>query len=438
MRAISFPLRHAVLSAVAAALTLATGSPAAAQSSVETRPRIGLALSGGGARGLAHVGVLKVLEELHIPVDCITGTSMGAVVGGAYAAGASAAQMDEVVRKVDWNDLFTDRPPREEMTPRRKQEDYSGYFAPEIGLRNGSLRLAKGVVAGVTIESFLRKLTASAAGVEEFSRLPIPFRAVAADIESGQQVVLSDGSLPLAMRASMAIPGAVNPVEIHGQLLVDGGIANNLPIELARQTCGDVVIAVNIGTPPMKRDEITSALSVVGQLVNFLGKEHVDQQIAAMTERDVLIKPELGNITAASFDRAADAIHIGEEAARAVAEQLRRYSLPAAQYAALRQHQLRAQDHSLGQFDAIEFEGLVLAQPATLQHVMDAKPGVPLDEDTLTNDLRRIYGRGDFDSIDYRIHEQDGKRTLIIHAQEKDTGPQSLRLGLSLSTSLGG
>lgn len=438
MRAIPFPLRHAVLSAVAAALTLATASSAAAQTPVEMRPRIGLALSGGGARGLAHVGVIKVLEELHIPVDCITGTSMGAVVGGAYAAGASAAQMDEVVRKVDWNDLFTDRPPREEMTPRRKQEDYSGYFAPEIGLRNGSLRLAKGVVAGVTIESFLRKLTASAAGTEEFSRLPIPFRAVAANIENGQQVVLSQGSLPLAMRASMAIPGAVNPVEIDGLLLVDGGIANNLPIDLARQTCGDVVIAVNIGTPPLKRDEITSALSVVGQLVNFLGKENVDQQIAGMTDQDVLIKPELGTITATSFDKAADAIRIGEEAARAVTAELRRYSLPAAQYAALRKQQMRSQDHSLGQFDAIEFEGLVLAQPATLRHLMDAKPGVPLDEDTLTSDLRRIYGRGDFDSIDYRIHEQDAKRTLVIHVQEKDTGPQSLRLGLSLSTSLGG
>ena len=438
MAAFSSRLTGALLGSVAAALTLAAGSAAAAQAPIETRPRIALALSGGGARGLAHVGVLKMLEELRVPVDCITGTSMGAVVGGAYAAGASAAQMDDVVRKVDWNDLFTDRPPRDEMTPRRKQDDYSGYFAPEIGLRNGSLRLAKGVVAGVTIESFLRKLTASAAGVEEFSRLPIPFRAVAADIETGQQVVLGQGSLPLAMRASMAIPGAVNPVEIGGHLLVDGGIANNLPIDLARQTCGDVVIAVNIGTPPMKREEITSALSVVGQLVNFLGKEHVDQQIAGMTAQDVLIKPELGNITAASFDKAADAIRIGEEAARALSAQLRRYSLPQAQYVALRNAQTRNPDHSLGRFDAIEFEGLVLAQPATLLHLMDAKPGVPLDEDTLTRDLRRIYGRGDFDSIDYRIHEQDGTRTLLIRAKEKDTGPQALRFGLSLSTSLGG
>ena len=436
-------LRHRrTLPALWAALLLALSIVqervlAAEPMAAPVRPRIGLALSGGGARGLAHVGVLKVLDELHVPVDCVTGTSMGSIVGGAFAAGSSAQAMQTAVEAVDWDGLFNDHPPRQETSSRRKQDDYVGYFGTEFGLRNGSLQLPKGVVAGVSIESFLRKLTASAAGVEQFSQLPIPFKAVAADIETGQQVVMDHGSLVQAMRASMAIPGAVNPVEFEGRLLVDGGIANNLPIELVRQTCADVVIAVNIGTPPLKREEITSLLSIVGQLVNFLGKDSLDAQLASLGERDVLIKPELGDISAASFDRAADAIRIGEDAARSMSEQLRRYSLPPAQYRALRARQTREQNTQLGQFAQVEFEGLVHAQPDTLLQLMDTQAGKPADQDTLTRDLRRLYGRGDFDSVDYRIDEPAPGRSLIIRVQEKQTGPDYLRFGLSLSTSLG-
>ena len=428
----------ALLAAAALSFTLLqTAALAAEGAAPQQRPRIGLALSGGGARGLAHVGVLKVLDELHVPVDCVTGTSMGSIVGGAFAAGSSAKQMQTVIEAADWDGLFNDHPPRQETSPRRKQDDYAGYFGTEFGLRNGSLQLPKGVVAGVSIESFLRKLTASAAAVDNFSQLPIPFKAVAADIETGQQVIMDHGSLAQAMRASMAIPGAVNPVEYEGKLLVDGGIANNLPIDLARQTCADVVIAVNIGTPPMKREEITSLLSIVGQLINFLGKDSLDAQLAGMTERDVLIKPELGDITAGSFNRAADAIHIGEEAARALSDQLRRYSLPEAQYLALRARQTQEQRDDLGQFAKVEFEGLVHAQPEALLQLMDTQPGKPVDQDTLTRDLRRLYGRGDFDSVDYSIDDLTPGRSLIIRVKEKQTGPDYLRFGLSLSTSLG-
>jgi len=302
-----------------AALGFTSAVPAQSPEPGAQRPRIGLALSGGGARGAAHIGVLKVLEELHVPVHCVVGTSMGAVVGGAYAAGTRPAEMERLIAETDWTDVFTDRPPREEIAVRRKIDDYKHLFAPEFGVRNGGLLVPRGVVAGVTIEQFLRRLSAPASGIADFSALPIPYRAVAADIESGAQVVIDKGSLVQAMRASMAIPGAVSPTDIGGLLLVDGGIANNLPIDVARATCADVVIAVNISTPPMKRGEITSALSVVAQLVNLLGKDRVDQQLKQMGELDVLISPELGSITAGSFDRQAEAIRIGEEAARAMA-----------------------------------------------------------------------------------------------------------------------
>ena len=404
----------------------------------ERAPRIGLALSGGGARGLAHIGVLKVLEELRVPVHCVTGTSMGAIVGAAYAAGSTPATLEKFVRATDWNEVFSDRPPREEVAIQRKFEDYKTLFAPEYGISSKGLALPKGIIAGVSIEGFMRRLVQPALGISDFKKLPIPFRAVASDIETGDAVVLDHGSLPQAMRASMSVPGALAPVEIDGKLLVDGGIANNLPIDEARKACADVVIAVNISTPPLKRGQITSALTVGAQLINFLGKANVDAQLKSLGSRDVLIAPELGDITSGSFERSADAIRIGEEAARALAASLQRYSLPPEQYAALRKRQVREQK-GLGVVDEFRFEGLVRTSPEVLKSLMKSKPGEELSEETLSADLRRIYGRRDFESIDYRIEEgTDGRRTAVISPREKEWGPDYLRFGLGLASDFKG
>lgn len=440
MRSIDRAARRAalVLLVLAAALALAPASAGAQTPGAETpkRPRIGLALSGGGARGAAHIGVLKVLEELRVPVDCVAGTSMGSVVGGAFAAGTTPAEMEGVIARTDWKEVFTDRPPRAEIAIRRKHDDYKPLFAPEFGFRDGTILLPKGVVTGVTIESFLRLLTEQARDVHDFSRLPIPFRAVAADIATGQAVVLDHGSLALAMRASMAIPGAVTPVELDGRLLVDGGIADNLPIDVVRKLCGDVIIAVNIGTPPLKRDEITSALSIVGQLVNLLGKDSVDRNLATLTPGDVLIAPDLGDISSASFERQLEAIALGEAAARRAVDALQRYSLPEAEYAALRKRQVVARG-GLGTVDEIRFEGIERTNPEVLEALVESKPGEPLTEEKLGADLRRIYGRGDFEAVDYTI--QPGPRpALVFHVREKEIGPAYLRFGLGLTSDFQG
>ncbi|MDH4094418.1 MAG: patatin-like phospholipase family protein [Betaproteobacteria bacterium] len=411
--------------------------PCARAEAQPTAPRIGLALSGGGARGLAHVGVLKVLEELRVPVHCVTGTSMGSIVAGAYASGTTPAALEKFVRETDWDRVFSDRPPRAEVAIQRKFEDYKTLFAPEFGVTRKGIALPKGVVAGVAIEGFLRSLVDPTVGVIDFDKLPIPYRAVAADIETGEAVVLRRGSLPQAMRASMSVPGALAPVEIDGRLLVDGGIADNLPIDLTRKLCADVVIAVNISTPPLKRSEITSALSVSGQLINFLGKVHVDNQLKSLGARDVLIAPELGDITSGSFDRAADAIRVGEDAARAMTAQLQRYSLPPEQYAALRRTQVR-KPTGLGVVQAIRFEGLKRTSPKVLESLVDSKPGVPLTEEVLSADLRRIYGRGDFEGIDYVIEDAPEGRTLVIRPREKEWGPDYLRFGLGLASDVQG
>ena len=402
------------------------------------RPRIALALSGGGARGAAHIGVLKVLEALRVPVDCIAGTSMGAIVGGAYAAGTPIATLEGVIRDTDWRAVFEDTPPRAEVSVRRKADDYRGFAEGEFGVGRDGIRLPKGVVAGVAIESFLRRLTATVSDVHDFSRLPIPFRAVATDIVTGDAVLLDAGNLSRAMRASMAIPGAVSPIEVDGRLLVDGGVSNNLPIDVARATCAaDVVIAVNIQTPLLKRSEITSAVSVVGQLINFLGKSTVDRQMASLTERDVLISPELGDITAGSFERTPEAVHAGEEAARANADSLRRYSVGELTYAATRQSQLR-RTPGLGDVQAVRFEGLQRSNADVLDSLVRTQPGGALSEDELARDLRRLYGRGDFETVDYRIVNEVGQRTLLFSVHEKEVGPRFLRLGLAFATDFRG
>jgi NTE family protein len=394
---------------------------------------VALALSGGGARGAAHIGVLKVLDELRIPVRCIAGTSMGAVVGGAFAAGNDPHQMERLVRETEWNRVFDDQPPRAELSARRKADDYKSLFRAEFGLRDGELLLPAGVLAGISIEGFLRRLALPAGEVDDFDRLPIPYRAVAADIATGQPVTLRSGSLIQSMRASMAVPVALTPIDIDGRLLVDGGIADNLPIDTVRRLCGGPVIAVNVGTPPLERASITSAFAVVGQLVALLGQESVQRQLKSLTPQDLLVEPDLGDIAATDFERQVQAIAIGEAAARAMVPALARYSVPPERYAQMRAAQ-RRDAPELGTVAAITFEGTRRTNPSVLARTIESRPGEPLDSDVLEADLRRLYGLGEFDKVDYRIDRTSGRPTLVFPVQERSVGPDYVRFGLGFAS----
>lgn len=417
-----------------ACILLGFASCGALAQTLPAPPKIGLVLSGGGARGAAHLGVLKVLEELRVPVHCVAATSMGSVIGGSFAAGTTPKEMEQFIARTDWDAVFSDSPPRGEISPRLKQDDYKSLFGPELGMRGFTVVAGKGFISGVRIESAIRGLTQQSAGVEDFSRLPIPFRAVATDIETGAAVVLERGSLARSIRASMAIPGAMLPVEIDGRLLVDGASADNLPIDVGRKLCGEVIIAVDIATPPRERKDINSGFAILGQLANLRGKEGIDRQIESLGPRDVLIRPQLGDLGVGSFERMQEAIALGEAAARSQADLLRRYSLPEAQYAALREQQVRARKESLGRIDAIRFEGLARTNAAVLARVIETKPGDEITEESVAQDLRRVYGRGDFESVDYRIEQGPAGRALVILVREKDNGPNYLRFGLSLAT----
>ncbi len=399
------------------------------------RPMIGLVLSGGGARGAAHIGVLKVLEELRVPVDVIAGTSMGSIVGAAYATGLTIPEMEAAVANITTASLFTDKPPRADQSMRQKTDDQLPYLIPELGIGKDGVALPKGVVTGVALEGELRKLV-QIANVRSFDELPIPFRAIATDIGTGEMVVLKEGSVVAAIRASMSVPGAVAPVTIGKRQLVDGGLTNNLPIDIARSMGADVIIAVNLGTPLLRPDEITSVLSVTMQMINILTEQNVGRSLKELRAGDVLIVPELGNFSSADFDNLMTTVPVGEEAAWRVADRLRALSLPPEQYAALRRKQAAPTASAPVIVEAIKVEGTKRVSPVVVLQSLRTQVGDPIERDKIDLDMRRVYGRGDFENVNYTVEEIDGKQTLVILVKEKPER-HFFRFGLELDADLG-
>lgn len=406
---------------------------------VEThkRPKICLVLSGGGARGAAHVGVLKVLEEYQVPIDCIVGTSMGSLIGAAYATGMTIPEMDKINASITTELLFKEDPPRQELAMRRKQDDNTILFTPEVGIADGNVKVGKGLVSGVQLETVLRRLS-KVKGYYHFDSLPIPYRAVATDLVTGKAVVFDQGELALVMRASMSVPGAVAPAEFGGMILVDGMLTSNLPVETARAMGADVIIAVNVGTPLLKREQLTGIFGVTGQMLSILTEQNVQASLAALTPDDILISPELGDYSTGDFDSLPQIAPLGEVAARKVADRLSSLSLPKAEYLALRRKQQAATAPDSRPVDEIRISKLQRVNPSTVRSVMETQVGQPVDQQTLDSDMRRIYGTGDFEHVNYRLLEEPGKHVLGVEAIEKSWGPNYLRFGLGLSSDFTG
>lgn len=401
------------------------------------RPRICLVLSGGGARGAAHVGVLKVLEEYRVPIHCIAGTSMGSLVGTAYATGTSIEEIEQTLQGISTELLFKEEQPRREQTMRRKRDDYTILFTPEVGLQDGQVKIGKGLVTGVQLETVLRQLS-KAKGYHQFDQLPIPFRAVATDLVTGKAVIFSEGELANVMRASMSVPGAVAPAEFNGMLLVDGMLTSNLPVQTAREMGADVIIAVNVGTPLLKREQLNSIFGVSGQMLSILTEQNVQASLASLKSTDILISPELGDFSTGDFDNLPQIAPLGEVAARKMSASLQRLSIPPAEYAALRQRQLVSVQPDQRVVDEVRFEKLQRVNPEVAKAALETKAGEPLDQAKLDRDMRRLYGTGDFEHVNYRLSDEQDKRVLTVDAVEKAWGPDYLRFGLGLSSDFSG
>ncbi|MDC8011181.1 patatin-like phospholipase family protein [Tahibacter soli] len=396
-----------------------------------------LVLGGGGARGAAHIGVLKVLERERVPIDCITGTSMGAIVGGLYAAGYDADAIEVVLKGIDWKDMFRDDPPRQELPMRRKEDELRFLGGIELGLKDGSIALPRGMIQGQKLQLLLRRLLLSTGGVQTFDDLPIPFRSIATDIGNGEKVVFSDGDLAMAIRASMSVPGAFAPVRYRGRLMVDGGIVDNVPIDVARALGGTRLIVVNVGEPLVDEEKLNSPFSIANQMLTTLMKRETDIQLATLGDADVLIVPDLGDVGSADFQRAGETVAAGAASAEKAVVALRRYAVDEARYAQFTaRHRQRGFDPPL-----IAFIDVLRGRSRTAAYVeqrLSDNVDKPFDPKTLESDIGLAYGEGSYERITYELAERDGKTGLEVHPVDKGWGPNFLRFGLRLSDDFAG
>lgn len=400
-------------------------------------PCVGLVLGGGGARGIAHVGVLKVLERERIPVCAIAGTSMGAIVGGLYAAGYDAEELERLLSSIDWADMFVDSPPRAQLPMERKQEDFRHLLDLEIGYRDGRLNIPAGLVRGQKLMLLLRRLTLSTWRAQDFDQLPIRFRAVAADIVTGRKKVFADGDLAVAIRASMSVPGAFAPVRVGGQLLVDGGMAENVPVDELRAMGAHPMVVVDVGSQLLREGALSNPAVVLDQVITALMAEKTARSLATLGEADLLLQPALGDITAADFHRAADAVAIGERAAEAQLPRLRALALSPERYATLRARQ-RHRDFDPGLVAFLDVEpGQTPSASRRVAWAAEALVGKPFQASAVEHAIANAYGDGRFETIDYRLLERDGRAGLVVQPRQKPWAASG-KVGLQLDDDFNG
>jgi len=414
---------------------LAVSAIAPAVAETTARPRIGLVLGGGGARGTAHIGVLEVLEKLRVPVDCVAGTSMGALIGGAYIGGLDPQQMKDRLAQVDWRDLFEDNPAQEEMNYRERRLAENFYPGLEVGLTDQGLQSSHGVVGGQKIKLFFNTLVGADRGERTIESLPLPLSIIATDIATGEKIVLRDGELSAAMRASMSVPALLAPVPYRGRYLVDGGLVDNLPVDEVKLRCNpDVVIAVDVGSPLLKPEAVNSIGSVTRQMVSILTEQNATAARALIKPSDIYIKPDLDGITAADFNKFREGAERGRKAAEAQAEKLRRYAVPDAQYIAW-SNKLKTDQPELPRIDEVQIAGLKHVNPEAVRKHIHIRTGEPLDTVQLEKDLGRVYGDGDYENVDYSILSTRDRNILRITPTEKSWGPNYLRFGVNMESS---
>lgn len=411
--------------------------PLALQAAEPPRPKIGLVLSGGAARGLAHIGVLKALEEQGIQIDAIAGTSMGAVIGGLYASGYKIDELEKLALGIDWKQALSDAPPREDVPFRRKQDDRDFLVKQQLSFRDdGSLGLPLGVIQGQNLALLLESMLAHASGTRDFDKLPIPFRAVATDIASGEKVVFRRGHLPQVVRASMSIPAVFAPVELDGRLLVDGGMTDNIPLDVVREMGVDIAIVVDIGTPLRSRKQLATVVDVLNQSITLMTRRNSEEQLATLHRNDILIQPALASYGSTDFGRAQDIIDAGYRATRILDARLAGLRPPPTPDAEL--VAARAPEQRTPVINTIRIENDSKVSDAVIRYYIRQPLGEPLDLDRLRIDMGTLYGLDYFEQVQYRVARKGREHALVISARGKRSGTDYLRLGLNLSDDMRG
>jgi len=405
----------------------------------QARPRIGLVLSGGGARGYAHLGVLQALEKMHIPIDYVAATSMGAVVGGLYASGLSVDELGHILSGTNLSDIAFDRNERADLPQSQREDDYQYPIGLSAGYGDGKLKLPRGLVQGNNLLALLQNWTPQLPANISFDKLPTPFRAVATDLGSGEEVILSQGSLPRAIRASMAVPGLFAPLKLDGRTLVDGGLVRNLPVEQAREMGADIIIAVNIAADLQDPTTLESPTAVAQQMVTILIRQNVKRQIDSLKKDDILIEPDMGDLGFADFSRGNDGVKAGYDAAERQRAKLAPLALPPQQWkaylAARNGGPVLAQNTRI---DAIEINSNGRVPAAVVRRSLNVKEGDFYNPIALNKDMASLSTNGDFKSVTQELVTENGRNVLKVDADDKSWGPHFLLFGLGVSNSFNG
>lgn len=389
---------------------------------VVDRPCTALVLGGGGARGGAHLGVIRQLEAQHIPIDLIVGTSIGAFVGGLYASGHSPDEIEKILQTLDWGAGFTDKVSRDEMPLRRSQQRDQYAIHLDIGLGIDGVKIPKGLLLGQAMAELIERAYGVQSANQHFDQLPIPFRAIATNLRNKDTVILAQGSLLAAVQASMSIPGVVQPMRLDGKVLVDGGVANNLPISVAKQLGASRIIAVAIDAPLREETQLDSAFAVTEQLTSFLVRQEVEQQKKLLTDHDLLLEPDLTGIETLAFEKMGLAIAAGNASAKANQAQLATFSVsqsyPVWQYA---QRKKLEQQNLISKVTLLNQSAL--ADEVLLER-LQINPGQTYSGHQLTAAIHHLYGLDRFERVRHQLRAQtDGSQELIVEAEDKSWGP---------------
>ncbi|MGO9717800.1 MAG: patatin-like phospholipase family protein [Steroidobacteraceae bacterium] len=394
-------------------------------------------LAGGGAKGGAHVGVLKVLEEMRVPVDCIAGTSMGALVGGGYASGIPAPQMEAFLKGIDWRQVVGGQGGRKLEPIEQKREGVTYTNNLQLGIKGSRIVMAPGLVDTSGIETLLRGFVGKARGETNFDRLPIPYRAVATEMVSGHMMVIDHGDLATAMRASMAVPGAFAPVVTEGHILSDGGLVRNIPVDVARELCAEVVIVVNLASPPVKPEQLVSAPQLLGRTLDLMFEENGRLQLETLTDRDVRIDVDLGDIRATDFQRTSETVALGETAARRAAPQLARYAVSTEEYLAWRSR-VTSDQAIESHIGAVEFAKLDRVNPLYLNTLAGIKPGDTVSTEQISQGAQRMAALADIDTVGYELKGDPSNATLEWLPRERSWGPDFIKVDFGMYAAASG
>ncbi|HHC6505186.1 TPA: patatin-like phospholipase family protein [Vibrio parahaemolyticus] len=395
-----------------------------------TRPKVAVVLAGGGAKGAAHIGVLKALEEMHIPVDIITGTSMGAYVGGLYATGMSADEIESFIYSVDWNSGYRDRVDRSQRRVRDKEYEDRYQITTDLGLRFGEVRAPTGVVQGQNMLRVLRETTGNLGRFDSFDELAIPYRSVATDILELDEVVIGNGYLVDAMMASMSVPGALPPYKLNGHMLVDGGVVNNMPVDVARAMGADVVIAVDISTDYKTEEDFTGLFTVADQLSNYLVRRSTQQQVETLQEHDVYIRPNVGQMETVEFDKMPWAFQSGYDITKEMESKLAGLRLSNAEYQKYIDHKQEVRKKLVYGDDRVVDEIVIVNNThysdVLLTNRLELETGRKIETAEIEKAVENLYALDRFELITYHFEEVDGSNLLVFDVNEKSWGPNYL------------